>query len=378
MAIIEDTKRNRYYINYKYTLPDGTRKNINVRNKAWIIKGDRHVSKRYMQNIELDEIEKDKAKRNLKNNKSTTITLNEATEDFYLFQKSQGIDNDTIINYRSSLNTSLFKTLNKDLLVTKAITVDNIEKVRIDITSSNNQDATKNAKLMVIKGLINYIKRKKYINVEIADDCIDLLENIRVIDRNVSKKNFFIHGEEDLQAFKDTFKDKDQNYLMPALTIFYGALRIGEALAITRDNLDFEKSTILINKQICRENHVKNYTKNRVDKIVRIPRPFMEELKQYVEDRQIGFNEYVFLNSRNHHLGKSEVEKVLKKHFKEIGLDEMTVHGLRHSFATRMFDKGYDVREVQQQLGHKSMNTTMKFYIHYTQNNKDKSLDDLL
>ena len=43
-----------------------------------------------------------------------------------------------------------------------------------------------------------------------------------------------------------------------------------------------------------------------------------------------------------------------------------------------MFDKGYDVKEVQKHLGHASMETTMKYYIHYTEIKALKNHDDLL
>lgn len=47
-------------------------------------------------------------------------------------------------------------------------------------------------------------------------------------------------------------------------------------------------------------------------------------------------------------------------------------------FATRMFDRGYDVKEVQEHLGHASMETTMKYYIHYTKTKQKRNIDDLM
>ena len=61
MAIIKDTARNRYYINYKYKTPTGERKNVNIKNREWVIEGEGKVGIRYMRSIEHAEIEKDKA-----------------------------------------------------------------------------------------------------------------------------------------------------------------------------------------------------------------------------------------------------------------------------------------------------------------------------
>ena len=55
MAIIKDNKRKTFYINYKYKLPSGTWKNVNIRNKNWTF----DVGIRYMRSIEYEEIEKE-------------------------------------------------------------------------------------------------------------------------------------------------------------------------------------------------------------------------------------------------------------------------------------------------------------------------------
>lgn len=47
-------------------------------------------------------------------------------------------------------------------------------------------------------------------------------------------------------------------------------------------------------------------------------------------------------------------------------------------FATGMFDRGYDVKEVQEHLGHASMETTTKYYIHYTKTKQKRNIDDLM
>ena len=67
---------------------------------------------------------------------------------------------------------------------------------------------------------------------------------------------------------------------------------------------------------------------------------------------------------RRHHINESSLQKAVKRAARRAGINKrVTCHTFRHSFATHLLEAGYDIRTVQELLGHKDVKTTM-IYTH--------------
>jgi integrase/recombinase XerC/integrase/recombinase XerD len=140
-------------------------------------------------------------------------------------------------------------------------------------------------------------------------------------------------------------------------------IRIGEAAAITLDDIIFLEHTILI------------HGKGRKQRLIYISSPITwDRLKILIKERKKADNNYLFVNRYGNPLSIHGIEDIYKKYIKKAQIHtKSTPHYLRHTFATNLLANGADLRSVQEILGHASIATT-QIYTEVTTNRKKQVL----
>jgi integrase/recombinase XerC len=110
--------------------------------------------------------------------------------------------------------------------------------------------------------------------------------------------------------------------------------------------------------------------KGRRERLGALGRPCLAALNAYFDatrrEKRRREPEAVFLNRYGERLSARGVARVLRRHVVRAGLSrDVHPHTLRHSFATHLLERGANLREVQEMLGHKSVSTT-QIYTHLT------------
>lgn len=156
------------------------------------------------------------------------------------------------------------------------------------------------------------------------------------------------------------------------LLIAKTGMRFSEAIAITPDDFDFAHQTLTINKTWdYKDSGTFQPTKNKssVRKIQidwMVVSQFSSLVKDLPIDKPIFINEYIY---------NSTVNDFLTRKCKEANVPLITIHGLRHTHASILLFAGVSIASVAKRLGHSTMATTQKVYLHIIQELENKDVD---
>lgn len=150
-------------------------------------------------------------------------------------------------------------------------------------------------------------------------------------------------------------------------------MRFSEALAITPADFDFAHQTVSVNKTWnYKEGGGFAPTKNRssVRKIQidwQVVMQFASLVKDLPSDKPIFATDKKVYNSK--------VNDILERYCKKLEIPVISVHGLRHTHASILLYAGVSVGSVARRLGHASMTTTQKTYLHIIQELENQDVD---
>jgi integrase len=167
----------------------------------------------------------------------------------------------------------------------------------------------------------------------------------------------------------------DGKYYAIFLLLLRTGARIGEALALTWADIDFEDRTIEISKTKWKNTITtpKNGKSRRVDMTLMLSN-VLRELKQkqwHEAAKGESLPDVIFPFSSD------SVRKALTKCLKDAGLKRMRLHGLRHSYASIRLMRGHTISDVSYQLGHSDISLTFKVYTHWIPGNFKAEVDEL-
>lgn len=150
-------------------------------------------------------------------------------------------------------------------------------------------------------------------------------------------------------------------------------MRFSEALAITPADFDFARQMLSISKTWDYKGEggfLPTKNKSSVRKI-QIDWQIVVKFSELV--KKLPPNEPIFVTESK--IYNSTVNDVLTRHCRNCEISEISIHGLRHTHASLLLFAGVSIASVARRLGHASMTTTQKTYLHIIQELENKDVD---
>jgi integrase/recombinase XerD len=138
--------------------------------------------------------------------------------------------------------------------------------------------------------------------------------------------------------------------------MYAAGLRVSEAANLEIGDIDVDQGVL-----ICKG-------KGNKQRKVPLGRSAVSWVKSYLEIRQKikkAKNRKIFVSSLGTPVNRQTIYKFIKVYAAKAGLEDVSPHTLRHSFATHLMQRGADSRSVQAMLGHADISTT-QIYTHIT------------
>lgn len=194
----------------------------------------------------------------------------------------------------------------------------------------------------------------------------------------IEKKQIKPLEDDELCAFLKEIRG-DPYELVYFVTVFTG-LRQGEVFGLTWDCVNFEKQTLLINKQHGKRKGTCEYgfssLKNDRPRVIEAADSVMDALQKQKTRQQRWAallqgewnnpDNLVFTTETGRYLCNQTVYLAFKKVMRRLRLDDVRFHDLRHTFAVNSLKSGDDIKTVQENLGHQTAAFTLDVYAHAT------------
>jgi site-specific recombinase XerD len=148
------------------------------------------------------------------------------------------------------------------------------------------------------------------------------------------------------------------------MTIYSAGLRISEAINLKINDIDSKRMQIRVVQ-----------AKGKKDRYTLLGSKTLEVLRKYVAEYKP--KQWLFEGVKGEEYSQKGIQVILKKSVEKVGIKKrVSVHTLRHSFATHLLEAGTDIRYIQSLLGHSSGKTT-EIYTHITTKGFDQIVSPL-
>ncbi len=226
----------------------------------------------------------------------------------------------------------------------------------------------------VLKRIFEYAKKQRKINIE-------GFERIGIKQSFTPMRILTISEQERLNEYLN--KDLTPCNLGILMSMYLG-LRIGEVCALKWGDIYLEEHIVSVNKTMQRL-QIKDGSDKKTKVIITKPKsassnrkiPIPYNIYNILVNKKRNDNAFLLTNKESEYLEPRTMQNRFKAILKICKIDDVKFHSLRHTFATRCVELGFDAKSLSEILGHSSVNITLNKYVHPSMELKQKNMNML-
>lgn len=189
--------------------------------------------------------------------------------------------------------------------------------------------------------------------------------------------------EEKLFAF---LSENTDNYKLGVLIAMYSGIRIGELCALRWKDISLTDKVMRIHKTMQRLQNEKTDSVSKTEIVITAPKsmcanriiPLTDFLVKKMETFAAEPEAFLLSGSRNVLVEPRTMQNKVQSYFKKCSIQGASFHTLRHTFATRCVEIGFDIKTLSEILGHSSVKITLDRYVHTSLDQKRQNMEKIV
>ena len=199
-----------------------------------------------------------------------------------------------------------------------------------------------------------------------------------------SKKDMRVLSKKEQQQLECVLMQNTDLTKFTVLLCLYTGIRIGEACALRWKHIRLDSGILEVRETMQRIQAPQNVaSKTRI--IITEPKsvssnrdiPLPQFLMQYAVQFQAARNAFVLTGEKNQFIEPRTLQNRFRNYVKTSGIEHANYHALRHTFATRCVELGFEIKSLSEILGHSNVNITLNKYVHSSFELKKKNMERL-
>lgn len=200
-----------------------------------------------------------------------------------------------------------------------------------------------------------------------------------------NRKEMRVLSRDEQKRFVLYLLNETDSCKLGVLLMMFTGIRIGELCALKWSDIDTQEKIISVGSTMQRLQNVGADAVKKTKVMIGAPKSDTSLRKipmtDFITDLCSRFEEktgcaYV-LTGTEHYMEPRTLQYRIKKYTKECGLEDVHAHTLRHTFATRAVEVGFEIKSLSEILGHASTTITLNRYVHSSMELKRTNMDKL-